>query len=388
MITTYDYSPPITTTLVKKRKNENTKELNSMGFLRTLALMALTTTALAKPYPVHDEELMQLHNATQIDKRAACDGVSCGWNNWLCCPSGSSCITDASNQAQCGPAGAAATGSGGSWVYYTTTYVETVGAVTKTSVGSSYAGGAATAAGCGNSQSPCGSVCCDSGYYCKASDSGTCALIAGGSSGGILPTASASAPVRPTSSTLVVITYTGTPTATVPFQSPIPTGANGSLTETEASSGLSGGAIAGIVIGVLLGILLLLLLCLFCCARALFDTLLGILGIGGKKRKHTHEETTYIEDHHHSGGAAASGGRWYGQGPSRPSRPMSEKKSGIGKGMGMAAALGGLALALGLKRKHDRKDESTVVSGSSYYYSDYTSSSECPPLHKTSRAYR
>lgn len=348
-----------------------------MGLLKALTLLALTTsTAFAKPYPVHNEELMQLHNATQIDRRAACDGVSCGYDSWLCCPSGSTCITDANDQAQCGPAGGAGTGAGG-WAYYTTTWVETVGAVTKTSVGSSYTGGtAATTAACGNSQSPCGSVCCDSGFYCKAS--GTCALIAGGSSGGIVPTGSASAPVRPTSSTLVVITYTGTPTATVPFQTPIPTGANGSLTETGAASGLSGGAIAGIVIGVILGILLLLLLCLFCCARALFDTLLGILGIGGKKRKHTHEETTYIEDHHHSGGAA--GGRWYGQGPSRPSRPMSEKKSGVGKGMGMAAALGGLALALGLKRKNDRRDDkSTTVSGSSYYYSDYTSSSKSRP---------
>ncbi|XPS77130.1 hypothetical protein M3J09_009164 [Ascochyta lentis] len=357
-----------------------------MGFFRSLALAALTTsTAFAKPYPVHNEELMQLHNATQMGKRAACDGVSCGWDNWLCCPSGSSCITDASNQAQCGPASAA---TGGGWVYFTTTWVETVGAVTKTSVGSTYAGGAggaATTAACGNSQSPCGSKCCDSGLYCKDPDTGSCAVIAGGSSGGILPTASVSAPVRPTSSTLVVITYTGTPTATVPFQTPIPTGANGSLTETEASSGLSGGAIAGIVIGVLLGILLLLLLCLFCCARALFDTLLGILGIGGKKRRHTHEETTYIEDHHHSGGAA-SGGRWYGQGPSRPSRPMSEKKSGVGKGMGMAAALGGLALALGLKRKHDRKDDkSTTVSGSSYYYSDYTSSSSASSSDRHTR---
>lgn len=342
-----------------------------MGLFKALALLALTTsTALAKPYPVHDEELMRLHNATQIDKRQACAGVSCGWDNWLCCPSGSTCITDSSNQAQCGPANAAS----GGWVYYTTTYVETVGAVTRTSVGSTFNGGSgATTAACGNSQNPCGSVCCDSGFYCKAA--GTCALIAGGSSGGILPTVSASAPVRPTSSTLVIVTYTGTPTATVPFQTATPTGAAGGLTETEASNGLSGGAIAGIVIGVLLGILILLLLCLFCCARALFDTLLGILGIGGKKRKHTHEEQTYIEDHHHAGGAA--GGRWYGQGPSRPNRPMSEKKSGIGKGMGMAAALGGLALALGLKRKHDKRDDkSTTVSGSSYYYSDYTSSSE------------
>jgi hypothetical protein len=54
--------------------------------------------------------------------------------------------------------------------------------------------------------------------------------------------------------------------------------------------------------------------------------------------------------------------------------------------MGMAAALGGLALALGLKRKHDRKDDkSTTVSGSSYYYSDYTSSSKSPSPPITQR---
>jgi hypothetical protein len=127
---------------------------------------------------------------------------------------------------------------------------------------------------------------------------------------------------------------------------------------------------------VILGILLLLALCLFCCARALFDTLLGILGLGKRKNKHTHEET-YIEEHHHSGGAVASGGRrWYGA--ARPARPARSEKSGVKKGVGVAAALGGLALMLGLKRKHDAKhdDKSTTVSGSSYYYSDYTSSSK------------
>jgi ubiquitin-activating enzyme E1 len=125
--------------------------------------------------------------------------------------------------------------------------------------------------------------------------------------------------------------------------------------------------------------LLLFLLCLFCCFRALFDTIMACFG--GGKRKHTHEET-YIEEHHHSsaGGAAASGGgrRWYGQGPSRPAR---SKKSGggVGNALGIGALLGGAALALGLKRKHDRKNDekSTTVSGSSAYYSDeYTSTSK------------
>lgn len=340
-----------------------------------LAALAHLPGASAKPYPVHIEEFRELHNASQIEKRA-CDngGTPCGWYGTLCCAAGSQCYTDANNQAQCGAATQAA---GGQWQYHTSTWVETVGLTTYTSVYSTYIPATATLT-CKDVQQPCGSKCCDSGYYCQTS--GQCALIGAGTSGGIFPSGplSPSAPLRPTSSGIVIVTYTGTPTATVPFQTPIPTGAAGGLVPVEGSnSGLSGGAIAGIVIGVILGILLLLLLCLFCCARALFDTILAIFGFG-KKRKHTHEET-YIEEHHHSGGAA--GGRWYGQGrPSRPSRPASEKH-GMSKGLGMAAALGGLALALGLKRKHDRKDDkSTTVSGSSYYYSDYTSSSESFPM--------
>ena len=316
-----------------------------------LGLVAITClpVTLAKPYPGPVQG--ELLNAAQLEKRSSCAAgtTACGYYGTLCCPSGQSCYTDSNGQAQCG--------------------------VPFNSAASVQAQPTGSSSSCGNTQSPCGSSCCDSGYYCKSSNpSVVCAPISGGTSGGIYPT-SPSAPLRPTSSGVVIVTYTGTPTATVPFQTPIPTGATGSLQETHQHHGLSGGAIAGIVIGVILLILLLLLICLFCCARALFDTVLAIFGLG-KKRKHTHEET-YVEEHRHSAGgsAAAGGGRWYGQ--NRPSRPSSEKKSGgFGKGLGMAAALGGLALALGMKRKHDKKDDkSTVVSGSSYYYSDYTSSS-------------
>jgi ubiquitin-activating enzyme E1 len=132
-------------------------------------------------------------------------------------------------------------------------------------------------------------------------------------------------------------------------------------------SNLSGGAIAGIVIGVLAGIVLLFLICVFCCARALFDTILGCFGLGKKNRKHTHEET-YIEAHHSSAGG---GRRWHGERPSRP-KP---KKSGLGGALGMGALLGGAALALGLKRKHDKHEQKSEYTGSSYY-SDYTSTSE------------
>jgi hypothetical protein len=336
-----------------------------------LVALAYLPSALAKPYPVHIEEFASLHNSSQLVKKQDCANP-CGFDGWLCCPSGTSCYTDANNQAQCDASGANTEAAGGYWQYHTTTYVETVGLLTKTETLSTYIPATATKSCAADVQSPCGSTCCDSGFYCLKA--GQCALIAGGSSGGITP----GAPLRPTSSGVVVVTYTGTPTRTVPFQTPIPTGAaGGGLVPTEESnSGLSGGAIAGIVIGVLLGIFLLFLLCLFCCARALFDTLLAIFGFG-KKRKHTHEET-YIEEHHHSGGAAG-GSRWYGGSrPARPSRAGSEKHSGAKKGLGLAAGLGGLALALGLKRKHDAKvdDKSTTVSGTSYMYSDYTSSSK------------
>lgn len=339
------------------------------------AISTLTTTALAKPYPpnVQLEAVLELHNASQLQPRqgGCASGIACGYDGWLCCPSGSKCYTDANNQAQCDTSGAGTgqnPGAGaGTWVMHTTTWVQTVDLVTLTSVYSTWVPATATAT-CKDSQSPCGGKCCDSGYYCLTS-SNTCALINGGSSGGIAPT----------------VTYTGTPTATQPFSSPIPTGAaGGGLTETDAGGGLSGGAIAGIVIGVILGILLLFLLCLFCCARALFDTILAIFGIG-RKRKHTHEET-YIEEHHHSGGAVG-GGRWYGGRPARPARVGSEKHAGGKKGLSMAAMLGGLALALGMKRKHDQRhdDKSTTITGSSAYYSDYTSSSSASSSDRRTR---
>lgn len=329
------------------------RSLSAPAALLGLVAIALVPAAIAKPYPVHLEDLRGLHNASQLEARD-CGGTPCGYNGWLCCTGGAQCFTDSNNQAQCGQATAAATGAG-YWSYVTSTWVETNFA-TRTEVYSSWVGPTAQATPtgtCSSSQSPCGSACCDSGYYCLTS--GTCALIGGGSSGGI-------------------VTVTGSPTATVPFMTPIPTGVNGTPEQTNSGGGgLSGGAIAGIVIGVLLGIFLLFLLCLFCCARALFDTIMAIFGLGRKNRKHTHEET-YIEEHHHSSGAGAGGRRWYGQGPARPNRPKKEG-GGFGNMLGIGTLLGGAALALGLKRRHDRKhdDKSTTVSSS--YYSDYYTSS-------------
>ncbi|KAF2709122.1 ubiquitin-activating enzyme E1, partial [Pleomassaria siparia CBS 279.74] len=343
-----------------------------------LAAIAFLPSVLAKPYPVAIPDPNELHNSTQLEKRDCGSGANtCGYYGQLCCYNGETCGANSANEAICLPA-SGATATVGSYVYATSTYVET-DRVTRTSTYSYWVGPTAAAqptAACSGSASPCGSICCYSGYYCSTAN--TCMALGGGSSGGIIGTSTPSAPLRPTSSTLIILTATGSATATVPFESPISTGAAGIPVETNnGSTGLSSGAIAGIVIGVLLGLLLLFLLCLFCCFRALFDTIMACFG--GGRRKHTHEET-YIEEHHHSSGAAsgAGGRRWYGQGPARP--PRSKKSSGgAGNALGIGALLGGAALALGLKRKHDRKhdEKSTTVSGSSAYYSDdYTSSSE------------
>ena len=340
--------------------------------------------------------------------RGTC-AIPCGWSGQLCCAAGQACYTDANNQAQCSSTAAAAAttayvANGGYWQMYTTTFVET-DLVTVTKIASTYIASAAvattayvaatTAVSTCNyalNETPCGSICCASSQYCYAS--GQCVANANGASSGyastITSSAAYSAPLRPTSSTLVVVTATNRPTTTVPFLSPVATGANITLTPTEAqaSTGLSGGAIAGIVIGVLLGLALLFLICFYCCLKGIFDGLLAIFGLGKKRRT---RETEYIEErHHHSsyGGAAGGGGRtWYGSN-NRPARVerREEKKKG-GNLLGIAAGLGGLAALLGLKRKRDdrrRQDEKSDYS-SSYGSSYYTSESESHIQNATAR---
>jgi hypothetical protein len=345
-----------------------------------LVALALLPTVASKPLSVLVEELSELQNGTQLDKRQ-CAGTPCGYYGQVCCTGGQTCGENANKEAIC-VAAAAATGAGGSWVYTTALYTQT-GVVVSTSVGSTYIAGPAPTGAC-DSTKVCGASCCDSTSYCaQDAQSGqpTCAPIAGATPGvtpGLTGIVNPSAPLRPTSSTLIVITATGSATATLPFSTPIPTGANGTLVESNAGGGgLSGGAIAGIVIGVILGIILLLLLCFYCCAKSAFSALMAIFGLG-KKRK-TREETTYIEEHHHSGSVAAGGRRWHGQaGSARPSRPPKKSGGGMGNLLGVGAGLAGLAAVLGMKRKNDRRhdDKSTTISGSSYYYSDYTSSSK------------
>lgn len=333
-------------------------------------LPAVSATLYPSPTPptrLDDFERLKL----ALAKRQACANP-CGYQNAYCCSSDQQCFTDANMIAKC-----TAGGSGG-WIY-STFYYTAAETVTKTSLWSSFVGANPTASSCKAAADQCGSSCCSSSEWCN---NGVCQVIGGGSAGspgvtGINP----SAPLRPTSSGVIIITATGSATATVPFTTPIPTGVNGTLVEQESGGGgLSGGAIAGIVIGVIAGIILLLLICFYCCAKAAFDSILAIFGLGGKKRKHTHEETTYISEHH--SGAAAGGRRWYGQaGSSRPSRPARKESSGLGKMLGVGAGVAGLAALLGMRKKKEHKydDKSTTVTDSSYYYSDYTSTSKLIP---------
>ena len=265
---------------------------------------------------------------------------------------------------------------------YTTTYVETdlVTVTTTYSVQVGQAtpqpsGGQPAICNANLGESSCGTICCAAGQYCQYT--GQCAGLQATTAGAgtYIPPSSASnsAFIRPTTATVVTVTSTGTATTTVPFQTPIST-SGGSLAPvmaTPSNQGLSGGAIAGIVIGVLAGLLLLLLVCACLCCKSILDSILALFGIGKKKRV----EETYIETHHHSHGTGAPPPprRWFGVLPGRAERPP-KKSSGAGGLLGVAGLLGALAVILGLKRRRDRVDEKSDYTGSSYTYSEYTTS--------------
>lgn len=351
-------------------------------------VLSSTHTTNAKPYP-RDELVLEADNST-LERRACAN--PCGWSGQLCCGSGQSCFTDSAGQAQCGTSGGGTNqqNNNGQWQLYTTTYVET-DLVTRTSTYSSFLGASpsvvaptlnqapavTSAAGCSAqlNEIPCGGICCAPGQYCAWQNQ--CAAVGGGNGdfssaylSSVMNTGSAF--IRPTSNVVQTVTSTGSATTTVPFSRPTTTsGGSTAGMQTTSNNGLSGGAIAGIVIGVILGIALLLLLCACFCFKGLADGLLGLLGLGPRRRK---TETTYIEERHSTHGG---GGRsWWRTGPSRVDRPPKRSSGGLGGFAAVAAGLTGLAIALGLKRRIDRRDKSSYGSGSSYSYSDYTSASK------------
>jgi hypothetical protein len=329
-------------------------------------LLSIANPASAKPYPrdVNDEK--------NVFGRAC--ATPCGVYGQLCCSAGQYCFTDSAQQAQCGAA--QVTGSAnpsGSWVYFTTTIVDTE-LVTRVSTWSSFVVAAQTPAltsppaasptcNFANYESPCGPICCASGQFCLTQ--GQCAQ--GEGSSGINSGNTFSAPLRPTSGAAF------TPTITVPFQTPVGTAGGINYGPIPSHSGLSGGAIAGIVIGVLFAFFLLSLLILCCCARGLLDALLGIFGLGRRRRR---TETVVTEEHYSSHHGSHHNGRphtgWFGGRPTRVDRPP-KKSSGLGGWGALGAALAGLAIILGLRRRD--REKSSYGSGSSYSYTSYTDES-------------
>lgn len=382
-------------------------------FSLILAIFSTPSQISAVSIPILDELMPDL-SFNQLSPRACAN--PCGFYGQVCCSAGQYCFTDSNNQAQCGnspqqtSASAAPAQSGGSWQMFTTTYVQTdLTTVTSTysslisSAPTTNQGSQSSGVACRYSlgETECGSTCCSAGQFCDASRQ--CVANGGGGSSGAFSTLytvttsaanTGSAPLRPTSGTVITVTSTGSATTTVPFQTPVGTD-GGSLVGAEPSSsggGLSGGAIAGIVIGVLLGIALLIALCVCCLLKGCLDGLLGLLGLRNNRRR---REETYIEErrtsHHHHGAAGAAGaayagsdrrrgGRtWFGTRPSRVTEKRTEKKTGgLGGLAGVGAGLGTLALILGLKRRRDqkRRDEGSVTTGygSSYYSDEYTTS--------------
>jgi hypothetical protein len=178
----------------------------------------------------------------------------------------------------------------------------------------------------------------------------------------------------------VTVTSTGTAgqiiTTTQPYDAPLSTGTGVLVAgSTGGGGGLSAGAIAGIVIGVIAAIIILLLICACCCFKGLLDGLLALFGLGPKRRRRTEEVEVY-ESHHHHGGSGAGKRTWFGTRPKRSSVVDEKKSSGWGRIAGVSAALGGLALLLGLKRDRDRKkdDKNSVSYGSDYYSYDTSKS--------------
>ncbi|KAJ5631291.1 uncharacterized protein N7484_011391 [Penicillium longicatenatum] len=350
------------------RSSTMTPALSSLLLLLNF-VPTVIATPLATALPL---DALQILEGNALEKR--CENP-CGSGDWLCCGSGATCYTNSADQAACSTAGSG-------WEYYTTTYVVTeVDRSTVVSVWSSQVTATATAAtatatcDAGLAQTTCGTNCCSADEECV---DGECVL----ESSSAAVTGDATPAARGTSSGWSTATATAAATTTEGFIAPVSTDGSDLIgaKATSNGGGLSGGAIAGIVIGTIAGVILLFLLCAcFCFKEALYG-LLAALGCGKRRKK---QETIIDERYsHHSHGSRPrpQGGRtWFGTKPA--ASEVSEKKSSWSGWGTVAVILGALALCLGLKRHRDRehdddRTESSYPSSYSYYYSDYTRSSD------------
>ncbi|KAL2076207.1 hypothetical protein VTL71DRAFT_1150, partial [Oculimacula yallundae] len=343
-------------------------------------VLAQTDLVNAGPYPkddIHDLGFAFLQPRQCV--------MYCGVENKYCCTEGQGCFTT-SNIAFCTATAGLLGGGAGGYGVYTTTWTDTITRTSTVSYGMATTPAvvvpvpAPTAADapliCTTSlgQSSCDKICCAANQRCAGPN--TCTAY----SSTYLGTSTYVAPVRPTSGGVSTATSIVSATTTVPFQAPAT--ASGSVfpvVESNGGGGLSGGAIAGIVIGVIAAIIILLLLCFCCIAKAGFDGLLAIFGLGKKKRRST-ERIEVTEEYRRHGSHAGTASRrdahtgWFGR--SKPARVSEKrKKEGGFGGLGMVGAgLLGLAAVLGLKRNHDKKEKSnrSEFTGSSYSYDTYT----------------
>ncbi|KAH6870021.1 hypothetical protein BKA58DRAFT_169756 [Alternaria rosae] len=140
----------------------------------------------------------------------------------------------------------------GYWQYRTTTYVEIIGQLTTTETEtiSTYLPSVDNAA-CSDSQNPCGSTCCDSGFYCLRV--GQCTLIAGGSSGGVTPLPPSPLSILPNTLSGASLPSISSPVTDISTTSGANLPTAGTNTASPSTSGLSTCAKAGIGVGAVLG---------------------------------------------------------------------------------------------------------------------------------------
>ncbi|KAF2862867.1 hypothetical protein K470DRAFT_168565 [Piedraia hortae CBS 480.64] len=319
----------------------------SLGLAAGVLLASLSTVS-ANPAPALSSRAGFSFDA--LFARWDCEGQLCGYNQQLCCTGGQACYTDSSNQAQCGAAQTqAGAGAGSGWVETLTTTRWGTEAPSQSTWAPATASISCNEA---NNESPCGNLCCSSGQYCYVL--GTCRPATGGSTTSAGATTAAGAPILGTSSAITTVTA---PSTTVPFETPVATGANVTLsnTSTNNSQGLSGGTIAGIVIGTLAGLALLALLCLLCSRR---------------RKRRTVKVEEYERYSHRSHGHDDR--KWYG---GRQDRRHSHAKEAAGAAVGLAA----LWTALGFKKRREQRrhdDKMSEYTSTTSYFTNTTSTSE------------
>lgn len=112
--------------------------------------------------------------------------------------------------------------------------------------------------------------------------------------------------------------------------------------------------------------------------KAGFDGLLALFGLGKKKRRSTERIETVERYSRHGSGASRRDTHtgWFGASrPTRVEETRKKKSSGFGGLGAVGAGLLGLAVVLGLKRRHDRKEKERTDISSSYYTDSYTGTS-------------